>query len=328
MHRFVRSAVLPMAKHEPAVHGVHAAAPAMLKKPKGQAKPTAVSVALATDCIVLTLYEPSPPEPTAAVMVDEDSDCDMLTVYSPAPKSAVILVPAIGPDSVIPTAKVPYEIAVMFNVEAEIEPVAIGTRAATNPTGLPTLPVVCAELTVYVPTPPVPLTNAVIIVGAATPAPVTAMLTARAPNETAVTVSVVDEMKPITDADERKVPDAPPPTLITMPGTRVPEEMDVTMRVEAEMKPVTTAEPEPTGQYVPDGQRAPTGVVAPAKHIVPALQGFAVGDTLPTRVQKPAAHGPEHALVARPTDAPKTPGGHGVAVAADVPAAQKKPIGH
>jgi hypothetical protein len=63
---------------------------------------------------------------------------------------------------------------------AQEKPVAVMTALAT----------VCATLTVYVPAPPfVPETKAVTVVPATTPADVTGCPTARAPAETAVTMS-------------------------------------------------------------------------------------------------------------------------------------------
>ena len=55
-------------------------------------------------------------------------------------------------------------------------------------------------LTVYVPAPPEPVPNAVIIVPAVTPVPEITMPTPKTPEVTAVTVSVVVEMDPVTTA--------------------------------------------------------------------------------------------------------------------------------
>lgn len=59
---------------------------------------------------------------------------------------------------------------------------------------------VCEILTVYVPVPPVPVPNAVIIVPAVAPVPDIWEPTCRTPEVTAVTVSVVVEMEPVTTA--------------------------------------------------------------------------------------------------------------------------------
>ena len=65
---------------------------------------------------------------------------------------------------------------------------------------------VCEALTVYVPAPPEPVPNAVMVVAKATPVPLMVMPTARVPEEMAVTVSVVVEMAPVKDAARLKVP--------------------------------------------------------------------------------------------------------------------------
>ena len=57
---------------------------------------------------------------------------------------------------------------------------------------------VCETLTMYVPVPPVPVPKAVIMVPDNTPVPVTNCPTARAPEVTALTVSVVPEIEPVT----------------------------------------------------------------------------------------------------------------------------------
>src|ERR1700757_4570311 len=64
---------------------------------------------------------------------------------------------------------------------------------------------VCDELTVYVPFPPVPLPRAVIFVPGVTlvfarPSPISVCPTASVPEVTAVTVSVVPAIEPVTIA--------------------------------------------------------------------------------------------------------------------------------
>ena len=59
---------------------------------------------------------------------------------------------------------------------------------------------VCEVPTVYVPIPPEPVTNAVIVVPAVTPVPEITCPTAISPEETAVTVSVVVAIEPVNEA--------------------------------------------------------------------------------------------------------------------------------
>ena len=61
-------------------------------------------------------------------------------------------------------------------------------------------PSVCESEHVYVPVPPVPVPNAVMSVFAVTLVPVILMPTASAPDVTAVTVSVVPDLEPVTTA--------------------------------------------------------------------------------------------------------------------------------
>lgn len=103
----------------------------------------------------------------------------------------------------------------------------------------------------------------------------------------------------------------------------VPDATAVTVRVVPATEPVNAADPEPMGQYEPARHAVPAGVVAPSAHVVPALQGFALIAVLPAAVQKPALHVPEHALEERLRLAPKTPAGHGFAVAELVCSGQK-----
>ena len=58
----------------------------------------------------------------------------------------------------------------------------------------------CEMLTVYVPTPPLPVPTAVTTVPAAMPGPTMGDPTDRAPDDTELTVSVVPEMEPVRDA--------------------------------------------------------------------------------------------------------------------------------
>jgi hypothetical protein len=57
---------------------------------------------------------------------------------------------------------------------------------------------VCESETVYVPAPPAPDPNDVMVVPAVTPAPESVMPAASTPDTTAMTVSVVPEMSPVT----------------------------------------------------------------------------------------------------------------------------------
>ena len=59
---------------------------------------------------------------------------------------------------------------------------------------------------------------------------------------------------------------------------------------------------------------------------MPGGHATAVAFVEPAGHQKPGAHAPEHAAVARPGAAPKTPAGQGVG--APLRAAQKAPTGH
>src|SRR3954471_1762990 len=59
---------------------------------------------------------------------------------------------------------------------------------------------VCEVSTLYVPVPPVPETNPLILVPAVTPTPERVAPTARTPDATAVTVNVVPEIEPVTTA--------------------------------------------------------------------------------------------------------------------------------
>ncbi len=84
---------------------------------------------------------------------------------------------------------------------------AVATVVKRNiPSALIGVPVIvvppsdCDVEHVYVPVPPVPVANAVMSVFAVTLVPVILMPTARAPDVTAVTVSVVPDLEPVTTA--------------------------------------------------------------------------------------------------------------------------------
>ena len=88
---------------------------------------------------------------------------------------------------------------VTVNVLPEMEAVNAGaTGAAMDSKDV--LATVCEELTVYVPTPPLPVPTAVTTVPAAIPGPTMGDPTASVPAATALTVSVVPEMEPVNEA--------------------------------------------------------------------------------------------------------------------------------
>ena len=73
-------------------------------------------------------------------------------------------------------------------------------RVRLPPPVIDSLATLCEALTVYVPVPPVPVPNAVIVVPAAIPLPVTTWPTERVPVDTAETVSVVPLRDPVNTA--------------------------------------------------------------------------------------------------------------------------------
>jgi hypothetical protein len=104
---------------------------------------------------------------------------------------------------------------------------------------------VCAELTVYVPMPPVPPTRAVMVVPAATPVPTSVKPTARLPPPTADTVRVEPLMAPVTEAPTLKRPSGHCVTELEPSGQKLPTEQAT--HCTEDVAPV----PE---KYVPAGQ--------------------------------------------------------------------------
>ena len=139
--------------------------------------------------------------PKPAMLVAVLTDCDMpLIVYVPVKpvpvRKTVIVVPVVMPvpEIVWPTAIAPTDTAVTVNVVPEIVPV---NTTLVVPAMLVAVLTVCVALTVYVPTPPVPVARALIVVPVVMPVPEIVWPTAIAPTDTAVTVNVVPEIVPV-----------------------------------------------------------------------------------------------------------------------------------
>ncbi len=100
---------------------------------------------------------------------------------------------------------------------------------------------VCGELTEYVPSCPVPVMMPVMVVPAATPRPVMVMPAESAPEDTVVTVSVVDWMVPRKFVDVMNEPAVTPAPASVCPSARVPDVTLLTKSVVPEMLPCTMA---------------------------------------------------------------------------------------
>ncbi len=129
-------------------------------------------------------------------------------MYVPTPPLpvpiAVTTVPAAipGPTTGEPTASEPDVTELTERVLPEIEPIRVTTGGAA---AIAVLATVCGTLTVYVPTPPLPVPTAVTTVPAAMPGPTIIEPTARVPDDTELTESVLPEMDPVSVTDEEAV---------------------------------------------------------------------------------------------------------------------------
>lgn len=325
---FVLSAVLPSARHAPAAHAEQNDAPVeLLKKPAGQ------SVGVA---------EPAGQnEPALQGVHAEEEDAPVTALDVPdghgvgAPMAAVgQYAPSVHVEHAVApaAAKVPAA-----HCTGSADPVgqwypAGQTRCESPPamSGQKKPAVHCAVKSAEQPgwrqeprvhavhtAAPVPLKkpagHAMPLVASVVLAAVCVGLTEYVPTPPFVPDKKLAMYVPITTAEPEK----------DEPTKMVPDATAVTVRVVPEIEPVNADDPEPRGQYEPAWHAVPAGVVAPRAHVVPALQGFALTAVLPVEVQKPALHAPVHALEERLRLAPKTPAGHGFAVAELVCRGQK-----
>ncbi len=127
--------------------------------------------------------------------------------------SAVTTVPGIMPGPVMgmPTsmdvpAATDVTDRVLPEIEATMEGAAAGAAAVTA-----VVVTIWGTLTVYVPTPPLPVPTAVTTVPGAMLAPVMGAPTERVPEDTLITVRVVPEIEPVKDAAGL------PPTTLVVP---------------------------------------------------------------------------------------------------------------
>ena len=100
----------------------------------------------------------------------------------------------------MPTAMVPDATEDTVIVLPEMAALKTGGEGGAAAAVIVVAATLCGTLTVYVPAPPLPVPTAVTTVPAAMPGPTTGEPTERAPEVTELTVRVVPEMEPVSDA--------------------------------------------------------------------------------------------------------------------------------